>query len=238
MTIDHKSVQIAFAFPNPGDISSYFHFSVVDMILYELTKKKEGDHVIDHSHLGSFLNQPPGCYVSVGRSKISSELIHSPGTDTHVLMIDPDISFDLNILDLITVHLVTFPEVDILAGRVNIGNGYPVFYKREYNGYVQQIQPFYGVKEFDSVGTGIIVISRKCLEDLAQKQGNISFFMHQFVDGREHGDDHSFCLVAKKHGYPIHGAWAITGRHHKTVAIPSKYPETIDEVAPGFGRAK
>jgi hypothetical protein len=142
-------------------------------------------------------------------------------------------------LDLITVHLVTFPGIDILAGRVNIGNGYPVFYNDEFGGRVQQIQPFYGVKEFAGVGTGIIVISRKCLEDLVTKEGNNSLFMHMLLHGREHGDDFSFCERAKAHGYKLFGAWAITGLHHKTMTVPSKYPETLAEVAPGFaGKTK
>lgn len=240
---DHKDIQIAFAFPNPGDVSSYFHYSVVGMTLYENSKNfrsnpVDDDSIIGTSHLGSFLNQPESCYVSVGRSKISNDLIRSPAQDTHVLMIDPDISFSRNLLDLIVVHLVTFPEVEILAGRVNIGNGYPVFYKDEYGARVQQIQPFYGVKDFDGVGTGIIVISRKALEDMAQKEGNISFFMHLFQHGREHGDDFSFCERAKKHGYKLWGAWAITGIHHKVLPVPSKYPETITEIAPGFGVPK
>jgi hypothetical protein len=240
---DHREFQIAFSFPNPGDITSNFHYSVIQMLIYEMQKKSSkalrskklslSESIKATRHLGSLYNQPPGCYVSIHRSKIADNLICAP-SDTHILMIDPDISFEHSILDRIVAHLLLSEEVDILAGRVNIGNGFPVFYKDEFGGRVQQVQPFSGIKEFDGVGTGIIVISKSCLETMVKVLGHNSLFMHLMLNGREHGDDFSFCHRAKEMGFKIFGAWNIVGTHWKRQPCISKYEEKLENLAPGF----
>jgi hypothetical protein len=232
---DHRGIQIAFSYPSGGTVTDEFNQSMAGLLLYEASKKQDQESLVDCRHLGSMIFNPPGCYVSVNRSKAVIQLLNSPAMDTHLLMIDTDISFPHNLIDLLVAHLAEWPEIDILAGRVNIANGYPVFYKEEYKAFVQQIQPFHGVREFDYVGTGIICISRSCLYDLTEKEGHGSLFLHQLrEDKREIGDDFSFCTLARKHGYKIYGAWALYGQHYKNQPVKQLYPNTIIELAPSF----
>lgn len=235
-TTDHRAFRIAFSYPSGGSVSDLFNRSVAQMCLYEAGKRDIGENLVDYRHLGSMLWQNPSCYVSINRTKACYDLVRFETDDTHLLMIDTDISFEHTIIDKIVAHLWMFPEIDILAGRVNLNNGYPVFYKEEYGAIVHQIQPFYGIREFDFVGTGIIVISKRCYKDLIEKEGHPALFMHQLgeTDKRENGDDFSFCKVARKNGYKIYGAWRIFGQHWKEQPVKQSYPEDIIDLAPNF----
>lgn len=232
-----KHPRIFMGVPHGGSVLTQHMMSYLMMALYESSKRgdpKTEQDIRKVSHLGSIKDQG-GCYVGMNRSALSAQAINSvkQSGSTHLMMIDTDITFDYNILDLVAVHLITFPKVHILAGRVNLANGYPVFYNDEYGGTVHQVQPFYGVKEFPKIGTGIIVISIKCLMDVMTKFGK-SIFNHLIINDREHGDDFSFCVRARELGYKTYGAWAIKGIHHKTMPCPQNYPESIEDLAPAF----
>jgi hypothetical protein len=236
--VKQEEITIAVAYPDPGSVKSCYHQSIVNMMIYEF-HKPGGELIPETRHLGTIVFQSPGCYVSINRSKHVDFFLHKT-QDTHLLMIDPDIRFDHFILDSVVAHLLYLKDepIDILAGRVNINNGYPVFYNNEFGGLVQQVQPFIGVKEFYSVGTGIIVLSRRMLQELIIQVGHGSLFLHQLISGREHGDDLSFCNLAREHNFKIYGAWHLTGEHLKENFVPSRYPETLNQVAPGFGNKK
>lgn|SRR5574343_552641 len=223
--------------PHGGSALIPHMMSYVTLVMYEMNKKGDPENEPDPrlvNHVGCF-KEAGGCYVGMNRSVLSCKAVESieqSGT-THLLMIDTDIAFDYNILDWFSGFFLNFPEAHIIAGRVNLANGYPVFYNDEHGGTVHQIQPFTGLREFSKVGTGIIAISVKCLQDVLASFG-APIFNHLIIDDREHGDDFSFCIRARELGYKTFGAWAIKGTHYKTLPCPQNYPETIEQLAPAF----
>lgn len=222
-------MKIAFGYPH-GEITPQFHISCIGMLLQELNTPP------DMRLLGSWFPQG-GCYISVNRNKIATRFLNQPCTDDYLLMIDTDIEFDPIILYQFKELLENNPEAHIIAGRANIGNGFPVFYqKSEVGGFHEHcVQPFKGIKEFLRVGTGIILISRHALEEI-KKISYTNFFTHLVVDApveaegqsivipREVGDDFSFCQRAIAAGIKIWGAWDIFGQHYKPQPIQSRYP--------------
>lgn len=212
----------SFTFSYPfGTIEPEFLESVEGLLLHELTKPRE------NMLLGAILKSR-GCYVGMNRGKISGNFL-AQSTDSHLLMIDTDISFQSNILELFSEHIMNNPTAHIIAGRVDIGNGLPVFYTfNEDHTRRHEAIPFQGVKQFDLVGTGIICISRVCLEAMYKHYKSVAWFFHHEIlqpENREMGDDFSFCLHAKECQFPVYGAWNIFGQHFKSSPVRGIYPE-------------
>lgn len=173
--------------------------------------------------LGSILPHG-GPYVDDNRTGIAINHC-TQTTDDWALMIDPDIEYPANILDLHREHVKNYPEARIIAGRVNLLNGLPVFYFHTPNANSHYYYPFDGLKEFDLIGTGIIFIHRDVFVKMREVYGHHHFFSRVMVKQMLYGDDFSFCLRAKKAGFKLYGAWDIVGIHHKTYPVPQTYPE-------------
>lgn len=207
-----------FAYPF-GTIEPQFLESVEGLLLHELSKPK------DEMLLGG-ITKSGGCYVGMNRGKISGQFL-SQYQDSHLVMIDTDVQFQSNILELFKDHIISNPDAHVIVGRVDIANGLPVFYtlNEDYTRTHEAI-PFQRLKKFDLGGTGIICISRVCLEKMYEHYGSVAhFFHHEIIGKREMGDDFSFCLHAKECGFKIYGAWNIFGQHWKLLPIKSQYPD-------------
>ncbi len=209
----------AFSYPHSGECREQFLGSVVGMIFYEHSKP------IEKRLLSSFIRIPGGCYVGMNRNFICKEFL-TKYPESHLLMVDTDIEFEPKILDVLDNYITAVPEAHIIAGRVNLLNGMPVFYYMGPNGIrVHWTMPFLGLKKFDLVGTGIICISRACLLEMHKRKGNIHLFKHIEKVDREIGDDMTFCIRARKSGFDPYGCWEIKGIHYKTHPCPQNYPE-------------
>jgi len=245
--------RFTFAFPHAGTISVPFHFSIVNMLMYERSKDK------NNCLLGSF-REHGSCHVPFNRNAICGEFLDKL-TDDYVVMVDTDVEFHhtlLEELDILIEHYAkNFPIHDrknyphIIAGRVDISNGMPVFYHRFAEGeYKQDPRPFRGLKHFGGVGSGIIAISRWCLATIVNESRSYHFFGHlQEVStvlypdlctiqehhkepsriGKLMSDDFSFCKIAREHGFLPYGAWEIRGIHYKTERIRPVYYESLEE---------
>ena len=217
------TISVTLGYPhNWHNITQNFMGSTIGMILHETMKPSS------HRILGSILNEG-SCYVDMNRERlVVSFLNHSK--DTHLLMIDPDISFKPTILEEFDRILTQAPETHILAGRVNIRNGLPVFYYQHPDGIslVHYTQPFLGIREFDYVGTGVILLSREVLWAIYSKLTHAHMFSLMIEEGtnRKLGDDLSFCKRAREIGYKIYGTWDIFSEHHKDYPTPSRYPSS------------
>lgn len=241
------------AFPHAGNISVVSHFSVVNMLMHERSKDKESCLLGSYTEHGS-------CHVPFNRNAIAAKFLNEL-TDDYLLMFDTDIQFNFDLLELFNAHISTYSKLHpvwdrlnhphIISGRVDIGNGMPVFYKRMGEGeYKHDPRPFNGLKHFGAVGSGIIAISRWCLATIVNESRSYHFFGHlaetqtvihpdlctipEHHKEPEHlskmmSDDFSFCHVARKHGFMPYGAWNIRGIHYKTMPIRPVYYETIEE---------
>ncbi len=215
---------VTIAYPhNFNNISQHFVGALTGLLLHETTKHKR-DRI-----MGSIFNEG-GPYVDFNRGKLVANFLNY-SNDSHLLMIDPDIAFKATILeDFRKVIMDDLPYLDlgILAARVDIRNGLPVFYYQHPDkvSTIQYMMPFEGVKEFDYVGTGIILLSRVTLLDLFTKVKHIHLFskMIEPETNRILGDDLSFCKLAREHGHKVYGCWSIFGQHFKEFPVPSRYP--------------
>lgn len=213
-------ITITFSYPHNWTLTQQFVGSLTGLILHETAKRKK------NRILGSIFNEG-SCYVDFNRGRIVANFLNL-SMDSHLLMIDPDISFEPNILEEFDRLIQEHPSVGILAARVNIRNGLPVFYYQAPDriSLIHHTQPFTGVREFDYVGTGIILISRTVLLDMYTKIGHIHLF-NKLIEPETYrilGDDLSFCKLAWQNGHKIYGTWDIYGQHHKDYPVPSRYP--------------
>jgi hypothetical protein len=199
-----------------------FHFSYINSLiglcLYEGSKSPE------YRLLGSILPQG-SCYVDQNRSMLALDHINKTQED-YLVMVDTDVAFSHDILEKLYDHVNREPQARVIAGRVDLANGLPVFYKvdRENDCNVHQPFPFKGLQEFDLVGTGIICIHRSVFLELFKKEGNQHFFNRVMLDNNVLlGDDFSFCARCQKHGIKIYGAWDVFGLHHKNGPVRSAY---------------
>lgn len=189
------------------------------MCLHEASKPS------DQRLLGSILPSS-GCYIDDNRTSIAIQAVTAT-EEEWVLMIDPDIEFPANILEIFNYHIAHNPDARIIAGRVDLLNGLPVFYKVSRTSNIHQSFPFEGLKEFDLVGTGIILIHEDVFVKLRELEGHVHFFsrllnQHNFNNVLM-GDDFSFCLRAKRAGFKLYGAWDVYGIHNKTYKVPQRY---------------
>lgn len=210
---------------NYSNLTQHFIGARDGLIIYEWLEKKKKDRI-----LGSLFNEG-SCYVSANRGRLVHNFLNY-SQDTHLLMIDPDISFTKDILDQFKKLTTLYPEAGIIAARVDIRNGLPVFYYNhpDMTSTIQYCFPFYGVKEFDFVGTGIILISRKVLFDLYTKLSHTHLFNMIIEPGTNRllGDDLAFCKLARENGHKVYGCWEIFGQHFKEFPVPSRYPSAED----------
>jgi len=223
--IKSPKFSVTFSYPhNFQNLTEHFMDSFTNLLLHE-TGKSRKDRI-----LGSILKEG-SCYVSFNRGRIVVNFINS-SQDSHLLMVDPDISFKPDILEQFKILVEHYPEAGIIAARVDVRNGLPVFYYQHPDkiSTVQYSFPFLGIKEFDYVGTGIILISRKVLFDLFLRFNHCHFF-NMIIEpetNRLLGDDLSFCKIAKENGHKVYGAWEVFGQHHKDFPVPSRYPSLED----------
>lgn len=213
----NKKFSIAFAYPHNGDFNENWIESVMALLLHEVSKPKE------MRILGSILKQG-SCYVDGNRNLIVKDLKKTQ--DDWLLMVDTDIQFFPDIMERMAKHILENPKANIIAGRVNLLSGLPVFYKLTPKGHIHQPFAFEGLKEFDLVGTGIICINRKVFDKVEKGEGHPHFFQKIISrEGINVGDDFSFCMRARRNGFKIHGAWDIKGIHWKNQPCPQYYPE-------------
>jgi hypothetical protein len=219
LDIDKKrKLHIAFGYPHNNDFIGPWINSVIGLCLYEGSKPKE------MRILGSML-PAGGCYVDSNRSEIALQLL-TKTKDDWVLMVDTDIEFPPNIMELLAAHIIRNPKALVIAGRANLLNGLPVFYKITHEGHIHQPFAFEGLKAFDLVGTGIIAINRKVFVELGKAEGHTHFFSKIISTEKILvGDDFSFCLRSKSAKIKTYGAWDIKGIHWKPQPCPQAYPE-------------
>lgn len=211
---------VTFSYPHGNGIREEFVDSLTHLLLHETTKKKKV------RILGSILKEG-GPYVSMNRSLIVNHFLNY-SQDSHLLMVDPDIAFKPNLLEEFARVVAANPDARIIAARVDLRNGLPVFYYQASDkvSNIHYCYPFNNIKEFDYVGTGIILLERNMLFDLYIKYQHTYFFnlIIEPETNRILGDDLSFCKLARESGYKVYGVWDIFGQHYKTFPVPRIYP--------------
>lgn len=219
--LENNKITFTFSYPYGNGFHGAFVSSITSLVLHEMSKPP-ADRLL-HGICSS-----EGPYVAMNRGRLAGMFLNSyPGS--HLIMVDPDIEFQPNILEMFTGHINDNPNAHIIAGRVDLLNGLPVFYKLNADrSRTHQPFPFEGLKQFDLVGTGIICISRECLVKMYEHfKSVVPFFHHEIIGDeiREMGDDFSFCLHAKECGFGVYGAWDIFGQHYKTYKVAGCYPD-------------
>jgi hypothetical protein len=203
------------------------------MLMHELTEKEHKD-----SNLGGHTERGSS-NICMNRNKIV-EFFLNHSTDDYLVMVDTDVCFPGDILTRFSKIILevdkTIPHWNrelyphIIAGRVDIGSGLPVFYKKFGEGeYREDPRPFRGIKKFDAVGTGIVCISRFCLATMYNESHNPHMFNQAISGGKLTTDDFGFCILAEQHGFKPYGAWDIRGFHQKIQPIMPRYFETVQE---------
>jgi len=208
---------ITFAYPYGNGFTPEWLESLIWLLLYEIPKPKES------RILGSIL-KAGSCYVDMNRNKLAIDF-NNKTKDDWILMIDPDVQFSHDILEKLAAHIIAYPEARIIAGRVNLLNGLPVFYLTKPDGTnIHQPFPFEGLKPFDLVGTGIMCVHREVFVTLHKGMKHPHYFSKIIDDHmNEIGDDFSFCIKAKHFGYKLYGAWDVEGIHWKPQPCSQRY---------------
>jgi hypothetical protein len=223
---DGKKLNICFSYPYGNGFDPAFLQSIIGLLLYETSKPKE------ERILGSIIKKG-GCYIDDNRNAIAIDFCNV-STDEWVLMVDTDVEFGHDILEKFAKHIIANPDARIIAGRVNLMNGFPVFYNVKKEGHIHQPFFFEGLKTFDLVGTGIICIHREAFKKIGQMQKHFHFFNKIITrDGYSLGDDFSFCMRAKRAKLKVYGAWDVFGKHWKVHPCAQMYPE-FENLTPSY----
>ncbi len=127
-----RKLHIAFAYPYGNGFHPSWVESLTGLLLHEVNKEPK------KRVLGSVLKHG-SCYVDMNRSAIGQILVDKT-RDDWVMMVDTDVAFQSTILEQFADLILKNPKARIIAGRVNLGNGMPVFYKNGVKG--PKHQPF------------------------------------------------------------------------------------------------
>lgn len=202
-----KQPKIVVGYLHGLDVAAAFTNSLLSMALYEATRGR----------VTQFIPQFSGANVSSGRNKMVDQFLATDGD--WLLMIDADMMWSPNILDVMIPHLDA-EKVPILGGLcfgIRDGELFPTLYAIGTVDGVDRMMRFndfpddslFGpATDIPLVGTGaaFLVVHRRVFEAIAERGFNKAFpwFQETELNSEPLGEDLTFCLRAGLCGFPVH----------------------------------
>lgn len=148
-----------------------------------------------------------------------------------LLFVDSDMSWEPNAIDRLA-DLMDSTDLPIVGGlcfgqkvlgrdetHAPLTQWFPTIYRwvSEVNGFDTAYDyPADRVLEVGATGCAFVMMRRSCLEAIRAAEGD-EWFSTVTVAGRPFGEDLSFCLRAKKHGFAVHVDTSVKTSHRKEV---------------------
>jgi GT2 family glycosyltransferase len=176
--------------------------------------------------VGGYIKVNPGPLVALGRNLLTTQFL---GRDLEwLMMVDTDIVFKKDAVSrlLASADPVERPIVSGLYYIFEKGKKVPAVYANvaEEPGSID-LTPYDApdediVAQAFAVGAGFLLVHRSVFEkikDMSEDQP--SWFREIVVDGRDFGEDISFCLRANVAGFPIHINTGVRVGHIKSAML-------------------
>jgi GT2 family glycosyltransferase len=182
--------------------------------------------ILSDDAVGGYIKVNPGPLVALGRNLLTGQFL---GRDQEwLMMVDTDIVFAK---DAVSRLLASADPVErpIMSGLYHIfekGRKVPAVYANVADdpGGIDLVP--YDAPDEDivaqafSVGAGFLLVHRSVFEKIRDmSEGQASWFREIVVDGRDFGEDISFCLRANVAGFPIHVNTGVRVGHIKSAML-------------------
>jgi hypothetical protein len=228
---------VAVVYCHPGTVEGLFHESMMQLLLHDARTNQRVTRDGEVASLGS------GPRISSARNTLANLVLAHPKRPDWMWMVDADMTFAPDTLDRL-VKAATDHQALIMGGLC-FGGGrggalFPTLYRLtepdEDGKVVHHIEdyPADSVVKVDATGAACILVHRAALvkirdafKTMDTPKGKIAnpapWFMETFHNGREFGEDWTFCMRAAQVGIPVYVHTGIKVGHVK--------PHLLDEVA-------
>lgn len=215
-----SSATVVVAHIHPGEVSAYFHHSMLGLVLADKVGPKR---------IVGLLQEWSSANVSQPRNKLTATFLDDYDADW-LLWIDSDMSFEADALERLLVH--ADPERAPIVGGLCFGseNGklFPTLWQwAEYadgphkGKIVTQRSTEYppnAMLQVGATGAAFLLIHRTALEKIREREFNavFPFFQETELAGNACGEDITFCLRAGICGIPVFVNTGVAIGHHKS----------------------
>jgi hypothetical protein len=225
--------RVILTFISPGEVSSRFCDSVLRMSYLETARRERGmdEHFIGHFSLES------GPRIASARNQAVRQFLDEPDWESAdwLLMLDADMVVPGDLIEQM-LGCVRDEDGKIRApviGGLYFGGGhnsiFPVAYRfvdpKENDGdaivHLTDFAPHQMI-EVDAVGTGCLMVHRAVLEWMRDRFAQFNpaeWFWETIYEGREFGEDYTFCMRIRQGGIPIYVLTGLAIGHMKAVNL-------------------
>ena len=202
---------------HPGEVSSYFHKSMIGTLLY--------DRATDQRIVG-ILDEWSSANVSTSRNKLVQQFLDETTADW-LLFVDSDMAWEVNAPDQLLS--VADPERAPIVGGLCFGSSddklFPTIYAlvllEDGEPMTMRLTDYPDNTMFkcDATGAAFLLLHRSVLEKVRGHGFNSAFpwFQETQLGDNPVSEDITFCLRAGQIlGYPIHVHTGVWIGHHKT----------------------
>jgi GT2 family glycosyltransferase len=182
--------------------------------------------ILSDDAVGGYIKVNPGPLVALGRNLLTSQFLARE--QEWLMMVDTDIVFSKNAVSrlLASADPVERPIMSGLYYIFEKGHKVPAAYANVADdpGDINLVP--YDPPDEDivaqafAVGAGFLLVHRSVFEKIKDmSEGQPSWFREIVVDGRDFGEDMSFCLRANVAGSPIHVNTGVRVGHIKSAML-------------------
>ena len=218
--------KVALGYPCGGTITVPFHSSLQRLLAYEIQKP-------DRERLLAKEMHAMGLYVGANRQTIAERFM--AGDSDWLLQVDTDIEFPVSLVE--TMLALADDERRIVAANVPLGDPRlgahsTVAYRATatpglFDNFARMPADLFMC---DAVATACVLIHRSVFEAIAETDGQTWFLTKLYPASpastprrdfkfRELGEDLSFCIRAREHGFDVWCAYVPGLKHYKTCAL-------------------
>lgn len=221
--------KLAVAHLHPGSVSTSFQQSLMNtMNLDQAGPRRMTD---SRGRLGLISTQAGAGQLGKARNDaVAKFLAEYPESDL-LMFVDSDMGWDPGAVETLAQTL-EHHDLDIVGGlcfgQKVTGLGpqstvdvewFPTIYRWSEDGGgfdTAHVYPPESLIEVGATGAAFLLLTRRCLETIAEAEGP-TWFDTVYVDGRSFGEDMSFCLRAGRHGFGTHVHTGVRVSHKKEV---------------------
>ncbi len=220
--------KLVIAHLHPGEVSTSFTQSLMNTFNYDLATD---GRLYRTNQLGLIATHAGAGSIARGRNDAVKAFLHGHPDADLLLFVDSDMGWDPHGVTRLADQMdangwpilggLCFAQSVIgqFEGSTPETELFPTLYLWDEAAKMfatQFVYPSDAVVTVGATGGAFLMVSRSCLEAIAEAEGE-EWFTQVRVDGnpREFGEDMSFCMRARRHGFPTRVDTGVRTTHHK-----------------------
>lgn len=222
--------KLVIAHLHPGEVATSWQQSMMNTIAFDQQGPRR---LFDDAtgRLGMISTQSGVGQIDRARNEVVDIFLREHRDAELLMFVDSDMGWDSDAVERMAQTMES-GDLDVLGGlcfgqrtagmlpsRAVRTDWFPTIYRwaEGENGFdTAHDYPADQVIEVGATGAAFLMISRRCLEAIKAAEGE-TWFTLETVDGRRFGEDLSFCLRARRHGFKVHVDTGVRTSHAKTV---------------------